>query len=298
MARGKVFRGASLAPLAWGFRPSRSRSEARLASITEASKGAESGVRTPWNDRGPSSPHRGAIISLSWGRGKGWGRTFRSTLLPQAPRPRRRVRSAEAGKRALRQAGGARLARRRSRGVLLASPSPGRADEFERCLGFWIALAGGFESAAVCFLQGSPIRRGVLVGKLHPLDSHLQQPRGRFLVGTAGRQLFCFGDRLPKVCGFSRPGLGRTVSGLRSPIDWWRRCWRRGRRVGRFAVATGKRQATKQGNHEVHGKPPFAFAHALEPWTHPNPSQEGSSNDWPVSLLGGVRGELVGGWFI
>src|SRR5438128_5522247 len=30
----------------------------------------------------------------------------------------------------------------------------------------------------------------------------------------------------------------------------------------------------------------------------PSPSQEGSNTGWPVPLLGGVRGGLVGAWFM
>src|SRR6266704_5450702 len=40
-------------------------------------------LRTPWKNRGPSSPRRGACFSLSWGRGPGWDRGEGGRFGPQ-----------------------------------------------------------------------------------------------------------------------------------------------------------------------------------------------------------------------
>ena len=54
-----------------------------------------SGLLASWKDRGPSSPRRGAIFSLSWGRGRGEGGRFSSRHFHESPNPRRGVRSPE-----------------------------------------------------------------------------------------------------------------------------------------------------------------------------------------------------------
>src|SRR6185369_6405829 len=108
-----------------------------------------------------------------------------------------------------------------------------------------IPFSRGLERAAVCLLHRIPIRGSVLFGELRPADAQLEQPRGRFVVRTRGRELFRFRDGLSDFGRFGRLGRSARVGSKRRGIDRWRRFGRGGFRGG-WLPATGNQQAKAQ----------------------------------------------------